>query len=249
MISRRIEILARKDEILRITIDQYIATVTPVSSARIAKQCSLDLSSATVRNILAELEQEGYLTHPHTSAGRVPTQIGYRYYVDHFINEIQILEEEKKRIKEEYQHETQEVEILLDKTSKVLSDMTQYTSIVSVDGWSHKLFCSGTSFIMGYPDYHDLNTDIRKIKNILTALDEKGRLLEVINRRLAKNIDILIGREIECSDIDGCSLVVSRYKSKQGPSGRIAILGPIRMDYNRVVSTLDYFSGLMEEIL
>jgi transcriptional regulator of heat shock response len=249
MASRRIDILARKDKILRITIEQYISTVTPVSSARITQECSLDLSSATVRNILAELETEGYLTHPHTSAGRVPTQFGYRYYVDHFVNEIQLLEAEKKHIKEEYERETFEMETLLEKTSKVLSNMTQYTSIVSVDGWDHKLFFGGTNFIMGYHDYHDVSRDIKKIQNILAALDEKEKLLEVINRDLAKKIDVLIGHEMECSDIDGCSLVVSRYKSKQGPSGRIAILGPTRMDYNRVVSTLDYFSDLMEEML
>lgn len=249
MASRRIDILARKDEILRLTIEQYIVTVTPVSSARIARECSLDLSSATVRNILADLEGEGYLTHPHTSAGRVPTQSGYRYYVDNFIDEVQLLEAEKRRIKEEYERETFEMETLLEKTSEVLSNMTHYTSIVSVDGWDHKLFCGGTSFIMGYLDYQDVNRDIKKIKNILAALDEKERLLEVINRDLVKRIDILIGREMECSNIDGCSLVVSKYKSKQGPSGRIAILGPTRMDYNRVVSTLDYFSNLMGEIL
>ena len=242
------DILTRKDEILRITIDQYIATVTPVSSARLVKECSLDLSSATIRNILAELEQEGYLTHPHTSAGRVPTQHGYRYYVDHFINEIQLLEEEKERINLECKRESLELERLLETTSKVLSDMTHYTSIISVDGWDNKFYYSGTSFIMGYPDYHDVNKDISKIKNILTALDEKERLLEVINRKIAKKVNILIGQEMECSDIDGCSLIVSRYKSKNGTSGRIAILGPTRMNYNRAVSALDYFSNLMEEI-
>jgi transcriptional regulator of heat shock response len=241
-------ILNRKDEILRITIDQYIATVTPVSSARIAQSCSLDLSSATIRNILAELEQEGYLTHPHTSAGRVPTQFGYRYYADHFINEIQLLEEEKERIKAECNRESLELEMLLAHASKVLSNMTRYTSIFSVDGWDNRLFYGGTSFITGYPDYHDFNKDIAEIKRILAALDEKERILEVINRKLAKKIDILIGQEIECSDIDGCSLIVSRYQSKNGASGRIAILGPTRMDYNRVVSALDYFSSLMEEI-
>ena len=76
MATQRNDIIARKGEILRITIDQYIDSITPVSSARIAQMCELDLSSATIRNILAELEQEGYLTHPHTSAGRVPTQFG-----------------------------------------------------------------------------------------------------------------------------------------------------------------------------
>ncbi len=248
MAIQKNDIIARKGEILRITIDQYIATITPVSSARIAQLCALDLSSATIRNILAELEQEGYLTHPHTSAGRVPTQYGYRYYVDNFISEIQVLEEEKERIKAEYRRESHELEILLETTSKVLSDMTHYTSIVSVDGWDNKLFYSGASFIMGYPDYNDINTDIAKIKKILIVLDEKERLLEVINRKLAKKIDILIGQEIKCSDIDGCSLVVSRYKSKNGTSGRIAILGPTRMNYNRAVSALNYFSSLMEEI-
>jgi len=249
MVPRRSSLLARKNEILRITIDQYIATVTPVSSARIAKKCSLDLSSASIRHILAELEQEGYLTHPHTSAGRVPTQTGYRYYVDHFVNQIHLLEEEKRRIKAEYALETMKLEALLDKTSKVLSDMTQYTSIVSVDGWSHKLFCGGISFIPEYSDYTNINRDIENMKNILAVLDEKERLLEVINRDLARKIDVLIGQELECSNIDGCSLVVSKYKSKKGTSGRIAILGPTRMNYNRVVSALDYFSGLMEEVL
>lgn len=249
MTARQSDILVRKDEILRITIDQYIATVIPVSSARVAKKCSLDLSSATIRNILAELEHEGYLTHPHTSAGRVPTQIGYRYYVDHFVDEIQLFEEEKKRIKAEYEFETMKLEALLDKTSRVLSDMTQYTSIVSVDGWDHKLFFGGTSFIPGYLDYSNVNRDIENIKNILAVLDEKERLLEVINRELERKIDVLIGQEMDCSDIADCSLVVSRYKSRRGTSGRIAILGPTRMDYNRVVSALDYFSDLMEEIL
>jgi len=189
------------------------------------------------------------LTHPHTSAGRVPTQAGYRYYVDHFIDEIQLLEEEKERIKAEYTNETRELEILLDTTSKVLSDMTHYTSIVSVDGWDNKLFSSGTSFIMGYPDYQDFRRDIAKIKNILSALDRKERLLEIINRQLAKKVEILIGREMKCSEIEGCSIVVSQYKSKKGASGRIAILGPTRMDYNKTVSVLDYFSSLMEDVL
>ncbi len=249
MSAQRSDILARKDQILRTAIDQYITTVTPVSSARIAQKCSLDLSSATIRNILAELEREGYLTHPHTSAGRVPTQVGYRYYVDNFINEIQILEEEKKRIKEEYHRETFKLEALLDKTSRVLSNLTHYTSIISMDGWDNKIFYSGTSFITGYPDYHDVNKDIAKIKNILSVLDEKEQLLEVINRTLAKKIDVLIGQEMECSDIEGCSLVVSQYTSRQGASGRIAVLGPTRMDYSRVVSALEYLSDLMEEVL
>ena len=86
MSSRAQEIQQRKDQVLAITVGQYIKTVTPVSSSYIAKIYPSGVSSATVRNVLAELEEEGYLTHPHTSAGRMPTQKGYRYYVDHLLD-------------------------------------------------------------------------------------------------------------------------------------------------------------------
>ncbi|HBR14453.1 MAG TPA: hypothetical protein DD723_02785 [Candidatus Omnitrophica bacterium] len=246
MTSRLVDVRARKDKILGITIDQYIKTVSPVSSMFLATEYNLELSPASIRNILAELEEDGYLTHPHTSAGRIPTQMGYRYYVDHLMDEIQLLEEEKQRIKAEVDQNSMELEELLDKTSRVLSDTTHYTSIISVDGWGNKVFCCGTSFIVDYPEYQD----IKKIGNILTALDEKEQLLGIINQDLAKKINIYIGHEMACSEINSCSLVVSRYRSKEGTTGRLAVLGPTRMNYEHVVSAIDYLSHhLMEEIL
>ncbi|MDP8212402.1 MAG: hypothetical protein P9X22_03805 [Candidatus Zapsychrus exili] len=245
MTPRLTDVKARKDRLLNLAINHYIGTMAPVSSKTIVREFSLDLSSATVRNIFAELEEEGFLTHPHTSAGRVPTQKGYRYYVDNFLTEMGLLDEEKQKIKEEYSQEKKELDVLLEKTSKVLSDMTNCTSIVSIDGQGNKMFCQGTNFIVGYSEYQDLN----KIRCILKTLDDKERLLKIINRELAKRIEVFIGQEMPCQDINICSLVVSGYKTKHGASGRIAILGPTRMNYRRVVSTLDYFSELMEEIV
>lgn len=244
MAPRDIDMQARKDRILYITIDQYIKTMNPVSSNYIVQNYPVDLSSASIRNILAELEDEGYLTHPHTSAGRIPTERGYRYFVNNLMQEIQLLEDEKQRIKAEYERASRELELLLDKTSQVLSNVTHYTSIISVDGWGNKVFCKGTGFVVEYPDYQD----IAKIKNILVALDEKEKILQVINKGLEDRVNIFIGHEIESSGIDSCSLVVSSYKTKQGAKGRMAILGPTRMNYEKVVSALDYFSELIEEI-
>ncbi len=243
MTPRKADLQDRKERVLAITVDQYIKTVSPVSSSCLLRKYGLDLSSATIRNVLAELEEEGYLSHPHTSAGRVPTQRGYRYYVDHLMGEIQMLEEEKTRIRGEYQKESAELDRLLEKTSRVLSQTTHCTSLVSIDG-DTRIFCQGTSFVVEYPDYQDIG----KIRGILAALDEKERLLQLINKELDERTTIFIGKELECEDIDACSLVVSRYQSKHGPSGRIAVLGPTWMDYKRVVSTLDYFSDLIEEI-
>lgn len=243
MTPRKTDLQYRKERILAITVDEYIKTVSPVSSSCIVNEYGLDFSSATIRNVLAELEEEGYLTHPHTSAGRVPTQKGYRYYVDHLMRQIQLLEEEKARIRKEYQRESIELGELLENTSRAISEMTHCTSLVSLDG-DDRIFCQGTSFVVEYPDSRDLD----KIRSILATLDEKERLIQMINRELEAKTAIFIGEELQCKDIETCSLVVSRYHSKHGPSGRIAALGPIRMDYKRVVSALDYFSDLLEEI-
>src|SRR5438552_7030742 len=119
MTARRNDIQQRKDRILAIVIGQYIKTITPVGSHFLTEEYKLDVSPATVRNILAELEEEGYLTHPHTSAGRVPTQRGYRYYVDHLMNEIQLLEEEKRHIQHEHKRYMDHLEMLMEKTSEM----------------------------------------------------------------------------------------------------------------------------------
>jgi len=233
----------RKDKILGIVVNEYIKTVTPVSSGHIAREYMHDMSSATIRNILAELEREGYLTHPHTSAGRVPTESGYRYFVDHLMNEIQLLEKEKSEIKIEYEAQVNSLESMLERTSQVISDVTQYTSIVSIDGLD-RIFCKGVCHIVGYNDFQDLTC----LGHLLRALEEKERLLEIINRAIAKKIRIYIGHEIAWSDIQRCSLAISSYHIGQNTSGRIAVLGPTHMDYPRVVSTLEYFSKVMQEL-
>ena len=233
----------RKDLVLRIVVSEYITTVNPVSSGFIADKYHLDFSSATIRNILADLEKEGQLTHPHTSAGRIPTQDGYRYYVDHLMNEIQLLAEEKERIKTEYQKQVRDLEYLLDKTSEAISDFTQYTSIVSIDGREDRIYYKGTGHIVEYVDPQDVS----RISDILRALEEKERILEIINQDIQERFKIYIGHEMACQQMDQCSLAVSRYEIPNGPTGRIAVLGPTRMNYQRVVSALDYFSDLLRE--
>jgi transcriptional regulator of heat shock response len=236
MTAKHSDIQQRKDRILAIVIGRYIKTVLPVGSQYITEEHDLDVSPATVRNILADLEEEGYLTHPHTSAGRMPTQQGYRYYVDHLMNEIQLLEDEKRRISQEHKRHVNQLEVLMEKTSQVISDLTHYTSIVSLDdgeGHQHKIICKGTGYVVGL-----------KIQAILKILEEKERLMELINRSLEKKIKIYIGHEMALKDMESCSLAISHFE-KDGMKGRIAVLGPTRMQYDRVVSTLEYISQIL----
>ncbi len=242
MNARKNDFQQRKDRILAIVIGQYIKTVSPVGSQFITEQYKLDVSPATVRNILAELEEEGYLTHPHTSAGRMPTTQGYRYYVDHLMNEIQLLEEEKRHIEGECRRYRNQLEQLMEMTSQALSDLTHYTTIVSIDGWDSKIILKGTSYVVDYPE----QTDILKIRSILRILEEKERLLELINRDLENRIEIYIGHEMALKEMDDCSMAVSTFKIDD-VNGRIAVLGPTRMQYDRVVCALEYVSELLSE--
>ena len=235
----------RKDVVLGMVVRHYIQTTVPVSSAYIAEEYEKDISSATIRNILAELEGDGYLMHPHTSAGRVPTERGYRYYVDFLMQEIQLIEEDRRRVHKEYERGIEELEALVETTTEVLADLTHCTSIVSVDGWTHHYVCRGTNYLAEAIGMQGL----QKVVAILKALEEKDRVLAVLRRDLDRRIKIYIGQETDCDAFDGCAMAVARFATRRGPAGRIAVLGPVRMDYPWVVSTLEYVSELMHEAM
>src|SRR3989339_675182 len=111
----------RKKQVLQAVIHHFIKTARPVGSNILTDDYKFDLSPATIRNLMAELEDEGYLTHPHTSAGRVPTDKGYRSYVDSLIELQKLVIDEEERVNHEYQGRIRELEDLLSKTSKALS--------------------------------------------------------------------------------------------------------------------------------
>ncbi|MBF0485556.1 MAG: hypothetical protein HQL16_03470 [Candidatus Omnitrophica bacterium] len=235
----------RKDAVLGLVVRHYIQTVSPVSSAFIADEYEEEVSSATIRNILAELESDGYLTHPHTSAGRLPTERGYRYYVDFLMHEMNLLEEERLQVQQEYRAGIAELQFLLEKTTEIVSDLTHCASIVTLDGVPSAYICRGLSYIA-----HDVGiSNIEKMAQILKALEEKERIIEVIQRDIHKRIKIYIGQETACNEFDSCALAVSKFEMRRGPTGRIAVLGPTRMDYERVVSALEYVSEVLHDIV
>ena len=119
----------RKKRILQAVVDEYVNTAEPVSSATLVKKYNLDYSSATVRNELAELETNGYLDKPHTSAGRVPSAKGYRFYVDELIKDDNISIEEIKYIQEKLQTKVNEIQDLTKIATTTLSEITHYTSV------------------------------------------------------------------------------------------------------------------------
>lgn len=120
----------RKEAVLQAVIHEYIATAVPVGSKAVVEKYNLGVSSATIRNDMAELEEYGYLSQPHTSAGRVPTDQGYRLYVDTLVRIRMLTEVEQKRIRLEYESVNHEIEGLLQETTRVMSLVTGLASLV-----------------------------------------------------------------------------------------------------------------------
>ena len=119
----------RKKRILQAVIDEYINTAEPVSSSALVQKYNLDYSSATVRNELAELEKNGYLDKTHTSSGRVPSEKGYRFYVDELIKDDDVSLEEIKYIQSKLSERVNEIEELTKITTSTLSEITHYPTV------------------------------------------------------------------------------------------------------------------------
>ena len=240
---RTVDYETRKKAVLSKTIKKYIKAATPVASEDIA--ADFDLSSATIRNIFADLEDSGYITHPYTSGGRIPTNKGYRYYVDFLILQLEVLKEEKDSISKEFEKKMSQIEDVLEKASEIISTITHYAGITSFLKGRDKVFYRGLSLILDQPEFQNL----ARTRIILKMIEDKPRLLNLINRDFADKVKVYIGQELECPEMDNCSLVVSNYRIKNRPMGKLAVLGPTRMEYDHIIPALEYISDVLTEVL
>ena len=240
---RNVDYESRKRAVLTVAINKYIQEALPVASEDISRE--FELSSATIRNIFGELEEAGLLTHLYTSGGRIPTDKGYRYYVDFLIKQMALLDEEKELIVRKYKREMRKLEEALEETSEVISMITHYTGIVSFLEWQDKFFYKGISYVLDQPEFRDLD----KIRILIKMIEDKERLLNIINRDFSEKVKVYIGSELDCPGMENCSLIVASYSAKDKPFGRLAVLGPTRMEYRHIIPTLEYISDVLTDVL
>lgn len=240
---RNVDYNSRRKSVLSSAINRYIKNALPVASDDIAQE--FDLSSATIRNIFSELDESGYLKHPYTSGGRVPTDKGYRYYVDFLIQQMELMDEEKQRILKDCKRNMRRLDDALENTSEVISEITHYAGIVSFLQWQDKMFYKGISRILGQPEFKDFD----EVRLLVELIEDKRRLLDIINRDFSGKVKVYIGSELGFPEMENCSLVVSSFKMKNQPSGRLAVLGPMRMEYNHIIPTMEYISEALSQVL
>ncbi len=333
----------RKTKILQAVIRNYLETGEPVGSRTISKYTDLNLSSATIRNEMADLEEMGYILQPHTSAGRIPSDQGYRLYVDTMMQE---KEREVVEMKEMLLERQDKMEMLLKQIAKVVAQNTQYAAMISspqthqnkvkfiqlsrvdanqilavivVEGNVIKnnilsvaeelndetllklnillnthlnglsiseinlamiaamkqqagihsdivsevidavaeaikadenleIYTSGTNNIFKYPELADQS----KASELINTFEEKQLLGDFVQSALADEentgIQVYIGDETPVQSMKDCSVVTATYELGEGMRGTIGIIGPKRMDYDKVVGTLRTLQNQLDDL-
>lgn len=333
----------RKMKILKAIVKNYLETGEPVGSRTISKYTDLNLSSATIRNEMADLEELGLIMQPHTSAGRIPSDKGYRLYVDDMMSE---KEKEVNEMRELLLEKEEKMDQLLKQAAKVLANDTNYAAMISapavrgnklkfiqlsrvderhlvavivIEGNIIKnnmlqihepmddetllklnillntslngltiaeinlgmitalkaqageygsivgevidavadairseedleIYTSGAKNIFQYPEL----ADNQKASEIINTFEEKNRLTTLVQKTLSdtqnRGIQVYIGEESPIDNIKDCSVVTATYELGGGMRGTIGIIGPKRMDYERVVDSLKGLKNQLDSI-
>ncbi|MFA7662371.1 MAG: hypothetical protein WCX88_00440 [Patescibacteria group bacterium] len=220
----------RQEKLVTKIVEEYIKTTQPVSSGFLVKKCKLNLSSATVRIEMTELEKEGYVCQPHIAAGRVPTEKAYNFYLGHSLK----LVDEKKFIDSELVKIFEskiEQNLKLKEIAKKIADLTGETIIIAFA--ANDFYYTGISNLFSHPEFKEYDL-IQQMSEIIDELDQK-----IVGLFENKNevTNILIGSQNPLGS--SCSFIYSFFNNGESIFG---LLGPMRMNYVKNISLINYIN-------
>src|SRR5437899_362473 len=215
----------RERQVLEAVIETYVQTAEPAGSRTIARRFGLALSAASIRNTMSDLEEKGYLYHPHTSAGRIPTDLAYRVYVDSLMHLPPVTASESHHIREELGGggERNAVDQILERAAQVLGVLTNELGVAV-----------GPS----------LDDAVLERLELMEVTERRDLLREALATRLGRGLTITIGTEHQDPKLAPFTLVTASYRL--GPlAGVIGVMGPTRMPYDKIVALVEHTSRLV----
>ncbi len=242
----------RQEEILFAIIEEYAELAAPVGSVTLAKLFSV--SSATIRSEMAQLEAMGYIAQPHTSAGRVPTDAGYRHYVNR-------LSEHSEDLRQHTYLSSNRDNTSIDRGNRVLAvrvnsqtradsairgavdSLVELTGNLGLATIGEQLYISGISKLFTQPEF----LDNRRVLAVAELLDNLEPWLREASP--GQPLNIFIGQENPIGKTSQVSLIISRFRSPFSDKSYIGVLGPTRQNYSRVMALVSYAGNLLEEAL
>ncbi|HRY82921.1 MAG TPA: hypothetical protein P5232_04475 [Candidatus Moranbacteria bacterium] len=229
----------RLKKILAAVVEEYTNSAIPVGSKVLEDKYGLKVSSATIRNDMVELEEKGYLYQPHISAGRIPTDKGYRFFVESIMADQKLSLTDQKKLQTEVLKLKAKNQRLSRTTAKLLSSLS---GSLAISGSENKLYDFGVRELLENPEFQNVD-EFCRIAEALDYIDEN--VDAILSKIKDGETRIFIGKENPIKEISNCSMVVSPYTTKSGERGVLAIVGPKRMKYAKNKSLLDYARKLL----
>jgi heat-inducible transcriptional repressor len=232
----------RQIEILKSIIEEYIDTASPVGSETIEKKHSVSASPATIRNEMVKLSEYGYIKKPHSSAGRVPTASGLKFYVRELMKERELSTVEEVALKEKVWDYREQSPRFLKEATKSLASKTNALAIATTN--EGDIYCSGYANILEMPEFVDIDVT----KTLLEALDEYDCFESIFsNTKGQEDIHVLIEDELGERLRGPYGFIFTEYHTPQDMHGRIGVLGPARLSYTSIIPTVRYFGAMIRE--
>lgn len=232
----------RQAKLLSAIVEQYAEIAVPVGSIILAKL--FGVSSATIRSDMAHLEAEGYIEQPHTSAGRVPTDKGYRFYVNQLTEENDnplLLDRGARTIDARVATHGDRSDRAIRSAVDSLVELTHNLGLATI---GDQLYMSGMANLFAQPEFVDSSRNVQRIAQLLDNL-------EPWLREAAPNepLNVYIGSENPVGKSSSASLIISRFRSPYSDRSYIGVLGPTRQDYARVMRLVRHTGAMLEEVL
>jgi len=234
---------ARQTQLLKIIIDEHIETADPVGSVALENKYNIGVSPATIRNEMAALTIKGYLKQPHTSAGRVPTPKGMKFYINQLMDEKKLSVTDEVQAKEDVWDSRDDVDHLMKDATQALAQQTEYLAVSTIengDVWS-----AGHANLYNNPEFYSYQV----CQSLFSMLEQGKRLRELFFGHFtgASPIEVLFGEELGWEFFEPIGVVATRFKIGDR-QGAIGVVGPVRLNYPRVIPTVRYFGNLIQEL-
>ncbi len=238
------ELTERQQALLKAIVEEYIESAEPISSEVIERKYNLGVSPATIRIEMVRLTDMGYLRQPHTSAGRTPTSMGMRFYIQELMKEKQLPVTAEVSIKEKMMPQRLKRERLIKEAVTALAQRLNMLGLAVDD--EGVVYFAGAANILDWPEFYDI--DVTRF--VLSLFDENPRLQEIIGMAHGSDpIHILFGEEMEFEYLQPTSFVFTKYDMNEGRTGVIGVIGPARMNFSLVLPYVKFVRNLLTEAM
>ena len=237
------DLTERKVQILRAIVQEYINTAEAVGSQTLADEYELNVSPATLRNEMADLVEMGYLVKEHVSAGRIPGPMAFRLYIKELMEEKEIPVVSEVTIKQRLWEERHDVDQLLRRMVKILAEEAQNLAFIVTD--NGRVYHAGSVHVLRHPEFYNIDLT----RTVLHMLDQAEVLASVFERVVPEHeVGVLLADELGIGGLDQCGLIYAQFTLPYGEHAKMGVLGPIRLNYPRIMPVVRYFKRISDEL-